>query len=458
MLKNDTPVIVVLNEICSDGVGDFEHFRTIMTHLLTQEEFKDYHFVGIVGYRQREDRLPDGNIDESATDRLNQRLLKECQEIETPFQNFEYVIGKMYSDTLESEAILRNIQSAEQILIISYGWGFDHMYHAHVRSNTIVKYIGEHEAVKALATLGQEKKCLARSLGLTSGCYGLKIGNAPHLSQEQLYEIIQSHDPEFTSKILEVFGHEKIADFFEEYLCIPAYYTMPGSCSKFMEFIINNPQITKDKKICFYQTGLKEYQIKLISNETIQLIQKNTQRINTAPIKIINGFRVSDESYTALMQLAGIAGVSGDNSLEKAISLNVLPFYMSTNNKEFTTLPEIQRITQLAQISMPKSVRRSFHIYFDPHFYHRYPAQSELLSTIDIQGMQLHWPKVVDYLRKNYNFYNRINDILKEKPGILSHNTPFLVRRLTRAKENTAHILYSGINTIQRPSTGPRMK
>jgi hypothetical protein len=202
---------------------------------------------------------------------------------------------------------------------------------------------------------------------------------------------------------------------------------------KFMEAetrkIMGKTFFTVEKNTVIEQllnTGyIKEVQI--LSADPTQIIHIHGNDAGTISIKILTGYFLSDNSLKSFYQLSKIVAVSGDNTLELAISLNALPFYCSTNwSNKRATLNALREITQSPKLDIPEAARQSFNIFFDQHSIqtrgyddshfpeHNRHLRLNLYETLDFPSMIDSWPKISNYIRMHYNFYDRLDGIVRE--------------------------------------------
>lgn len=185
------------------------------------------------------------------------------------------------------------------------------------------------------------------------------------------------------------------------------------------------PEKTPDLERLLNQGRIKELQ--LLSPDPTQILHINGNDTGTISIKILTGFYLSDSSLQSMYQLSKMVAVSGDNTLELAISMNVFPFYCSTNwDNKRRTLDALREITQLPALDISETARRSFNIFFDKYSVqtrgytdiefpqHDRHLQLDLYATLDFPSMINDWPKVSNYIRLNYNFYDRLDDLVRE--------------------------------------------
>lgn len=190
-------------------------------------------------------------------------------------------------------------------------------------------------------------------------------------------------------------------------------------------------------------------------------------------IRIFSGFYLNDDAYDAIYHLAQVAVVSGDNTLERCISMNIMPFYWSTNHhsNKWKTLLALQHITQRSDILLSNEARDSFHILFQSTQRIACGKPFRYESTIDFPKIIEEWSIVVDYLREHKNFYHHLEDIvlhrlsekvihtcqqsIEDKPHERLHNTTELLAdaELTIAAQEKAKIIAQAIAQSQLESS-----
>ncbi len=168
----------------------------------------------------------------------------------------------------------------------------------------------------------------------------------------------------------------------------------------------------------------------LAKNSNISAIEINVngniRRINLSPaticnppkvISILTDFNLNDADYDLLIANASdIVGVSGDNTIEKAISHNKLPFLQPNNKENFESV--LNQLGLLAKRYLPFGTP-NLHKDFEVFFCHKMMRLDKLecfsrLLEINIQELAKAWPTVVEGLRQNHNIYNQIPAIFYE--------------------------------------------
>ncbi|MDR3501710.1 MAG: hypothetical protein P4L79_03925 [Legionella sp.] len=134
-------------------------------------------------------------------------------------------------------------------------------------------------------------------------------------------------------------------------------------------------------------------------------------------VRILTGFYLEDEDYNKLYHLAdSIVGVSGDNTLEKALSHKKLPFLQSLN--KFTFESAMRALYAISIDCLPEAspqLKQYLSNYFlDKNMRLDHKDRREKLLQVDWNELHTTWGTVGDSLQKNYNFYNHLKSIFYE--------------------------------------------
>ena len=417
------PKYAIHNTISSDGLGDFTHFDDILNALLANHAFNGVEFIAIV------------------TCQNDHAYLDIKARLSALGITFLYRKNEEPYITNSNETIETIVSEIDQAIIISIGCEEDYSY---LKKNAPIKFIGEHEITDSIFGY------TSRSLGLSTGCYGIKLQNITPMQPKTAWTIIQEHDAVFATQLLLHTQSDRFEMLNNNYVLIPAYFNNEESFVIFLNFLGVNHSCTNGKNIVIYQSGFnfmvdddnafkhfRTDQYNYTNIERIELFRPgNNPLIKTCNppakdllvIKIFAGFRVSGFSYDALYQLSKVAGISGDNTLERCISMDILPLYRSThhNSSKYKTLEALQEITQLHQLTISLEARQSYNILFNPHFFDDFRMECQRINSVNptrtrntqpmnIQAMIEDWPIVTNYLKKNKNFYDNLAWILVEK-------------------------------------------
>lgn len=403
------PKYVVFNTVNYDGAGDFAHFKDIMKALLANPAFKDVEFTSII-----EDH------DTNKTSRYDS-LHKQLTAM-----GIRFYLGNQekHKDQFSKDKNLqKDLLQADQAIIISFDNDLFKIYQPYLKKSIPVKCIGEHET--SCISIFVENQ-FSRGLGLSK--YGIKIKDIPRLSPQDAWNTIAMHDPKWSEQLLKHTHSNDFESFYEKNILVPAYFNKPFDFSDLVDVFIANQSLSKDKNIIIFQSGFKYSNLTprdlVVATGFIDTLNSDITNIEvimpahdslqfpgnpdgSKTITIFSGFYLSDPAYDAIYHLAQVAGVSGDNSLELAVSMNVLPFYWSTNSgNKYATIRELHHITQALDIT--PEAKKAFDIFF---------SQSPFVHTVyDINFQELiqAWPTVTAYLRTHKNFYDKLEDIVLE--------------------------------------------
>lgn len=428
---------VLTNEVLSDGVGDFYHFADVIKKLASDPRYKDIRLVGFVEFK------------EGGSDTNYKRIENQIQEIKNQFSNIEIYFGtekdhKKYSTDTNIQNMLG---TADQAFTVSRGLSLPLLYSAYLKPDIPLKSIGEHENAICCWPSAMPNPKIDCSLGLSKSS-GIKIENVPPIPAHEACDIIQTNEPKLSSELFRATNTSDFNACLEQNIIVPAYYSRLDDFIGLIHLLAMNESVSNGKNIIILASGrgcdtdsnemhsefslakLKSSSVKDIeiiqSGDESEIIHINPEGLKS--IKIMKGFYLNDQAYDALFQLTrnNIAGVSGDNSLERCFAYDILPFYWSTNaDNKRPTLTMLQNITQLDELPISDKARQSFNVYFDPqkHFEHAdlytkrrptNPERPDPYQNVDFQEMLKYWPVVVDYVKKNHNFYEKFVNIMNE--------------------------------------------
>ncbi|MDI1352027.1 MAG: hypothetical protein PSV35_04540 [bacterium] len=343
--------------------------------------------------------------------------------------------------------LLEHLKGADQMIRISsdyFIFSENSPLQTYINPKAIHKFLGEHERY---STYGDGPLC--RSLGFGTFCYGIKISPMEKITFVQAFDIFKKEDPQFASDLLLKTMSSSAKTFSETHQLAPAYFNNFLPFYRLLLLLSINKTISKGKNIVLYSSGsalsaifqqsrlfddlfLKDSSIKEVrvvhrdSKEKSKQFPVNPQ--GQQIIYVFHGYKISDDSYNALYQQAEIGGVSGDNSLEMAISAQLLPYYRSTNgdNKK-ETLITLSNIIE-KKIVLPEATKKDLLVFFRnvddwSAIIDRYNDQKARLATIAAQFATINfpemlkaWPLVVEHLDKHYNFNRQLPAIINDKP------------------------------------------
>lgn len=433
------PKYAIFNTINNDGSGDYTHMEDILRALKDNPLFSDVEFILIVCFI--------GDNSQSNYQRIHNKL--KALGIPFYFGNKEDHLRFSADETLQ-----KSLSEAIQAIIISYDSIYE-LYDKYIRTEVPLKFIGDHDRLGApdfiYELLRNGRDWLAtyksRHLGLSEKHHGIKISANPFASSEEAWRIIQKLDPEFVTQLLTYTHSSDIKNFDDKQHIIPAYFNITSGFYAFLRTIAISNYFSKD--IVIYHSGFKLDNVinngsfaiaiqKIFKDSSLghielirpgkatMLVCANQQHSKT--LRIITGFHLQDTSYKALYRLTKFAGVSGDNTLEHSISMDVLPFYCSTNVMfKGQTLISLIEITQLPELPLSQEDRTAYRYFFNHNNYVLVKDNiDQIIKDIDQQFAKVDfpkiiesWPKVSAYLKKHKNFYNKLESIILEG---LPHN------------------------------------
>lgn len=443
------PKYVVLTTINFDGTGDFSHFEDIMKALLDNPVFSEVEFIPIVHFMRYS--IPKRMaLYPIILEKMN--LLFKDRNIP-----FYYGIFDEHQVFKTDTVLQKRLGKADQVIVISFGEDLVYPYKPYFKNGIPIKFIGEHE-LRCGAQLKYDN-LLLRPMGLSTNQFnGIKIADGTEQEAPVAWEIVTKHDPQFAAKLLASTHSTDSNQFMLKNELVPAYFNREWDFIEFIRLFNVTPSFADNKDIVIIQSGnnikaslapetlqmtgvqlpdkanfisnmfqdgfIKKLEIFLPETNEPLVIQGNNHA--STVIRILSGYRLSDPSFEAIHQLAKMAGVSGDNTFERCVAKNVLPFYWSTNFRfKKSTLASLKNITQLPELSISDEARHSYSIFFDPLLittnYEGSPYpwydrvfNTESYSKLNLKLMVEEWPVVTAYLRKNHNFYDRLEHIILE--------------------------------------------
>jgi|GEM_PF-4713639 len=442
----------------SDGTGDFSHYKGIYLALRANPKIRDYDFVHFI--------RPAGSL----SNEIIQTWLKEQKEenyyIRRDYNNSndsEKVIdGKKFESELEKEFL-----TAEKVFIISYEMqDFSRLCEKYPKK--IIKFIGEHERCNVF---GNNRNIISRSLGLSKDCYGLKLVKKNRVQPQEATVQFEKSNQEWTQALLKYTQSENFSQFHAKNLLIPAYFNHVQQFIRFLMVLAGNEKLAAiPQEFAIYFSSSPRYlsmtksfdktfssefdqvsddfcshvkdvgKIEIIGSESASphiLILNNKLK---KTIRIFYGFKLNNSDYGLLYRQAKIAGVSGDNTLETAISAQVLPYYFSTNasNKQ-ATLRALIEIIKENSFEFTEEVKNDFIQFFAllSRLYAGFSIPEDSLIVcrkIDFPSMMNAWPSIADHLIKKHNFYDRLEDIFFEQIELKTE-------QLSSARQNVSNSL-----------------
>jgi len=353
---------------------------------------------------------------------------------------------------IRTEELQNELKRADQIISISYTDRLPVTFDHYISDSIPHKFIHEHDR----GGYSSHGETLYRPMGLSEGHYGIKLKPLPPTTTlKQKWEIIEQNDPDFAKKLIECTQVANFEAFYDQHVLMPVYLNANDVLFRMILPIIGGVDSTypeDNKSLVIYHSGdnliefLEAQNTRMVdlnaliepkkatrATTTIQMISMILENTNISrleifgpseqePIviqgssngskvfKIISGYYLSKPSFDALYHLSKIAGVSGDNTLEQCISMDILPFYRSYNHK-WDTLASLDRIIQTSDLSISEEAKASFHLFFKKGIA---PLIQRGQVTINLSEMLKAWPTVTAYLRENHNFYNKLDEIMLE--------------------------------------------
>lgn len=418
---------LLFNTVNFDGVGDFVHLEEIVEELLARSEFNDVKLVAFIYFFAL------------GLEERYQNIQRRLDKLAGGSRQFIYFYGRYQAHlSWRNDALIASLfQEARQLVIISYD-KLSRIYQDLIPPPIVVKYIGEHEGLTG-ERLCRAERTLNRSLGLGPNCYGIKLKNVRPLTRRAAIRTIQDVAPHFVACLLYSTGVSELSAVFARYELIPAYFNKINAFFSFLFLFVSNS--TFPQNVIFYLSGVTsehflrqridesyfasctDFQIEIIFQDHSIKLTPCPEDPSSRLIRVFCGFQIPTEAYHALFRLTKIAGVSGDNSLELAISMSVLPFYWSSNEAcKRPTLKALREITQQRTLISSKKTRKSFGLFFDQTVLSRHEEVFERefshakndLSTVNFKAMHGVWRGVSSYLKEHKNFYSHLTSIFME--------------------------------------------
>jgi len=462
------PHYIIYTYVNNDGLGDFSHLDDIAVTILSNPHFNDINLTIIVEIRDiGRDKESELKSKEIFLPFIKNKLIQLEQDFPDRLTTF-CALETQYQ--YDNPVIQKKLNEADQLLIVSYDGQYcraSEQYTRYCQEGIPIKFIGEHERKE----IKYSEPHLIRSLGLSDGCYGLKIKDKGHACPDDAWNVIEQNDPTFASELLFCTNSSDFAEFNRRYLLVPCYFNNTYIFSNFLQFLSitlpsynenvylnglesmmynlmpvtsqsNDKWITwlicnlkyatsSHKEIVIYHSGAKLDRMNEEHEDLSELSFIQSLEIYIAgkwepvsislgnlgaKIKIFSGYRVNDASYNAIYQLSKLAGVSGDNTFELCLSHNILPFYYSTNRlAKMPTLEALIKIIQRPELPLSPQVREAYKWFFSIGLNERLSIRDKKIASLNVSEMIKQWPVVTDYLRKNNNFYNCLEEIIIEE-------------------------------------------
>lgn len=145
--------------------------------------------------------------------------------------------------------------------------------------------------------------------------------------------------------------------------------------------------------------------------KTIDLRQNPEEKPHKT-IRLITGFHLDNDDYDQLIAMAtDIVAISGDNTFEKALSHNKLPF-LQPGKCSFEWL--MKELSRIAKKYVTPAIGDAIDRYFSENMRLDNPSRFKNLLSINIAAVHHCWSAIMDGLRKDYNIYNHCESIFYE--------------------------------------------
>lgn len=415
--KNQKKIkIVLLCKVHHDGVGDYSHLVDIYKALVALDTDKVYDFIPVIA------------CSKTRYERVSSRI----SDLQPPPS--QYFLYDSFDPRHRKDPELRKVLSeAEQMFVISFTlFPYLNEFEYLLKPQVACKVIGEHETGDSEAAINKNTMCNKKwksySLGLQPLVFGIKLEKSIPIGTTEALSLIQEQNPCFIKELCSHLGANNVRMLVRKHSFIPAYFNKVEIFKKFVQFTADRH--LNEPVIYFSGSDLDTENFSELNKSDIKEIElitkdKGIRRIVCNPeakqtIRILADFKLTNEAYKALFNQADFAGVSGDNTLELAISQSVLPFYFSTNHvlMKWLTIkalePIIRRCTALS-----KELQDSFVTYFNGVADFCLGKNADPFSQIDFQQLVDNWSIVAQKIHKEHNFYNRLSDIFYKKEALV---------------------------------------
>ncbi|MCL9685417.1 hypothetical protein [Legionella maioricensis] len=301
--------------------------------------------------------------------------------------------------------------------------------------------------------------------------YGIKL--RPPLAMSREEALLSFEDQNYLHILLgtdatSLVGKKEVADFIQKTQIIPAYLQRGTSIINFIWYCIKHEQYS-DNDIVIHINNNNVFNLrpsKIVDAEDLSagwsfsasksrvsggneeilmpafelmMLEKDVQKYNigsieinvngaeprtisfghwsaTKKIRILVGFYLEDEDYNKLYHASGpIIAVSGDNTIEQALSNNKLPF-LQDDKYEFEE--EMHALFHLALEYWPdmsSELKLSFtHYFLNKNMRLDNEEGIEQIVRTDWEKMHEVWPYIMGKLRQNNNIYNHLKTIFYE--------------------------------------------
>jgi hypothetical protein len=449
------PKIILFSYIEPDGIGDCTHLIEIYNELVSNPTYKDLNVSVIVSsdsidIRKKFAKLP-----------CLSKYFFYLGDGQDPEPDADETTPEKIRETLSQD-----LKDADQFITISsrHSTAFKGIrrYANLINPQALFKHITEHEGDD---TVFDERFSVYR-MGLSSGCLGIKLRPTPKTEIADAVNTIKKNDPGFSDILVNSTESKDIEDFLDKNLLIPAYFNRKDDFVRFLLFLAMN-EIMPQKDIAIYLSGgqlnrepvgdeiiysdsrffgkhwqsyisyniIKEiiFSWKIFENTDIKQIEiiergknkKITREMNNQNgkrnVRIYCGFCISDNSYNALFQSAKMVGISGDNTVEKAINCGVLFYYYSTNfHFKSRFLAEIASIVE--QTDLDDQIKKDLLLFFNPREFDEFAlprtgggrdqAAMEKFRKLNLIRMIEAWPIINAHIVRKYNFFDNLPEVI----------------------------------------------
>lgn len=413
------PQILLLTDVC-DGMGDFSHLVDVYQALASNPKFTAYEFTLIVSVSRQ------GNDTrylamESKLKSLGVRYLLDDEK-------------QLRARTKQDKILQQTIRAAEQILCVSavnYTYSIIGEY---INPKVPIKILGEHE-IKFF--MGNMYNNLIRNMGLSQHSYGIKIKEVAPTTSDAAFATVREHDNAFATALLQHTQSADFAEFQAKHLFFPVYASDVVSLQRFVHLIATNTSLPADKDfaICLsmpplqtpYAVGKNFAQLfAATSLNSVEIINgRSNNQVITHPanpngartLRIFVGFWLNEVSFEQLFHCAYMVSVSGDNTFEKAVACRSLPDYFSNSYmRKISTLQALVQIVKTPALKIPEAIQKDFEAFFamDQTSFLYDTKKYGHFKDLNLPGMRAAWIEVANYLKAQFNFYQKLEAIVLE--------------------------------------------
>ena len=347
------PSYLIANTIHHDGTGDFSHFVDIITYLTTSPVFADIKFIPIVHFERGGNDYPSGSKENERrieikmirlmynlnitqywygnTSDLNffvtqQRKLPQTNSkatLPTIIHSKQYYAEDFSYDISEEELTFYNkelplhkerfknefkekLKQAKQIISISIDT-VSEKYINYIKGSSSAnefaiarptkskpekpynfkKFLKK--PTKSYKPNNAFKQLKAHPMGLSSGCYGIKIKdtNPTTSDKETAWKTMQNNSPElkmFLETLANINSYKTLncfksfAHFKENNIFLPAYFNIKEDFIALLDLLFINKSYFNNKNIIIYLSGIEN--VSGIKEQATNLQKKNSAKSN----------------------------------------------------------------------------------------------------------------------------------------------------------------------------------